>query len=293
MTFKTSWDDWTTDCGPRSSPLEARNGDVYLVVHHAVTRRVQDIIALSKPGGRQVSMSFAIGPTVAGVTSPVYCVGIVPEHMRPYTTAAPIDHAALTVEVANIDLTTTYPVAEDAKEWIAKIAAYMHHTYGMPLDRVHILSHQEVYARGLGSYPTACPGPDLQASLDQIVARAKVLATPKGRKRGMTTRYAMIGSGDGKGGPGTICALAGDVGYPCPGNFDEYVRGTVQGHDRAVEEFAVHGPPIWVTKDEWPKLRARYTTAPTAGKIVVDNSDIIRALDELPAAIEGARGKKV
>lgn len=180
MSFPTSWNDFTTptEYGPRPRPLEQRGGDVYFIVHHAVNRRVQDTIALSKPGGRRVSMTFAIGPTQAGVESPVYCVGVVPESMRPFTTASPLDQAAFTVEVSNLDLTADYPVAVAAKEWLAQIAAYMHRTFQMPLDRTHVLSHQEVHKRGFGSYPTACPGPDLQRSLDDIIDRAKFLATP-------------------------------------------------------------------------------------------------------------------
>lgn len=178
MTFLTSWNDYTTDCGIRPLQLENRGGDVYFIIHHAVNRVVQDTIALSKPGGKQVSMSFAIGPTTPGVEAPVYCVGVVPESRWPYTTASFLDKQALTVEVSNLDLGGSYPVAQAAKEWLAQIAAYMHTAYAMPLDRVHILSHQEVYARGYGSYATACPGGDLQASLDWIVNRAKQILTP-------------------------------------------------------------------------------------------------------------------
>lgn len=180
MSFPTSWNDFTTstEYGPRPRPLEQRGGDVYLLAHHAVNRVVQDTIALSKPGGRRVSETFAIGPTTAGVEAPVYCVGVVPESARPFTTASELDAAAFTVEVSNIDLTADYPVAAAAKEWLAQIAAYMHRTFQMPLDRAHVLSHQEVYRLGLGSYPTACPGPDLQRSLDDIVSRAIELVKP-------------------------------------------------------------------------------------------------------------------
>lgn len=172
FSFIPSWEDFTSDSGSRSMPLAYRGGDVYFVIHHAVNYRVQDTIALSKPGGKQVSMSFAIGPTVAGVASPVYCVYVVDESRRPYTTASWIDDQAITVEVSNLDMSANYPVAHEAKEWCALIAAWMHVQYGMPLDRWHVTSHQEVYARGWGSYATACPGPDLQAALDWIVARA-------------------------------------------------------------------------------------------------------------------------
>lgn len=270
MSFATSWDDWTSDSGSRPLPLAARGGDVYVIAHHAVNRVVQDTIALSKPGGRQVSMSFAIGPTVAGVEAPVYCVGVVPEDRRPYTTASSLDGAALTAEVSNLNLSADYPVAASAKEWLAQIAAYAHTDYGMPLDRVHVLDHQEVYARGYGSYPTACPGPDLHESMDFIVERAKDIVTPTlMRRSAMTTRFAMIGSGDGKGGAGTLVALAGDVGYPCPGNWDEYRRDPADGsdRDRAAVEFQIHGPVVWLTQQQWPEAKARYTTPPVVGTV--------------------------
>lgn len=194
MAFPASWSDWTSssEWDSRPVPLAQRGGDVYFIIHHAVNTRVQDTIALSKPGGRQVSMTWAIGPAYSGVTSPVYCVAIVPEEYRPFTTASSLDGAAVTVEVSNIDLSATYPVAQEAKEWCAQIAAYMHVTYGMPLNRTYILSHQEVYSRGYGSYATACPGPDLQSSLDWIVNRAIQIVnggSASGKKKTVTTLY--------------------------------------------------------------------------------------------------------
>lgn len=82
----------------------------------------------------------------------------------------------------------------------------------------------------------------------------------KVRKRNMTTRYALIGSSvNGDGGKGQVCALAGDVGSPCPGNWDEYVRpGTAS--DRATQEFQIHGPAIWLSKADWAVQKAKYTT---------------------------------
>lgn len=177
MAFPISWVDLTSDSDPRSVPLEQRGGDVYLLVHHAVNRVVQDSIAISKPGGRATSMNLAMGPTSPGVTSPIYCVLVVSFDRRAWTTASSIDDRGITVEVSNIDITASYPVAMEAKELLARTAAEMHKVYGMPLDRTHVLSHQEVYARGLGSYATACPGPDLQSAMDWIVARAKQITS--------------------------------------------------------------------------------------------------------------------
>lgn len=171
--FSSDWDAWTSDCAPRSQSLVSRGGDVYLVIHHAYALTIQQIISLFMPGGREVSANFAMGPTTAGAHSPIYCAATVPEEMRAYTTSSFIDGQALTVEVANINLNDPYPVAMAAKERLAHLAAYMHYAYLMPLDRHHVTSHQEVHARGWGSYPTACPGRDLQDALNWIVARAQ------------------------------------------------------------------------------------------------------------------------
>lgn len=176
MTYPVDWiDNVPTDQEARTQDLHRRNGDVYFIIHHSVTTRVQDTIATFK-SDREVSANFAIGPTVAGGDD-IKVVLTVPESRRAWTSASPLDDRALTTEVCDKALGGNYPISANAKEILAKIAAYMHAEYGMPLDRVHILTHQEVYARGYGSYATACAGPDMQASLDWIAARAVQLIT--------------------------------------------------------------------------------------------------------------------
>lgn len=306
MSFPTSWNNYTTDCGARPTPLGSRGGDVYLVVHHAVNRRVQDTIALSKPGGRLVSMSFAIGPTVAGVTSPVYCVGVVPEDKWPWTTGAPaLDRAALTAEVSNIDLTADYPVAQDAKEWLAQIAAYMAREFGMPLDRVHILSHQEAYARGWGSYPTACPGPDLQGTMDWIVDRAKQINTTNKRKKPpMSDAYLKASTlQGGKRVATTLLALAGGGGA----NWLEMTNDHPEGNanETAVQLFNMRGAGAMVVSDaRWDAIKKAYTTIPPLGSVSVESdpellaaqvatTDAVKALapkiDATTAAVKAPR----
>lgn len=172
MTFPVDWvDNVTTDQQARTRDLHDRGGDVYCIVHHSVTRRIQDTIATFW-SDREVSATWAIGPTVAG-SDDIKIALTVPENRRPWTTASSLDDKALTMEVCDQELGGNYPVSANAKEKIAQIVAYMHREYGMPMDRTHVLSHAEAYARGYGSYATACAGPDLNASLDGIVARAR------------------------------------------------------------------------------------------------------------------------
>lgn len=172
--YPVDWiDNVPTDQEARTQDLHLRKGDVYFIIHHSVTTRVQDTIATFK-SDREVSANFAIGPIVSGGDD-IKVVLTVPESRRAWTSASNLDDRALTTEVCDKALGGTYPISANAKEILAKIAAYMHAEYDMPLDRVHILTHQEVYARGYGSYATACAGPDMQASLDWIVGRAREL----------------------------------------------------------------------------------------------------------------------
>jgi len=179
MTFPVDWvDNVTTDQQARTKDLHDRGGDVYFIIHHSVTRKIQDTIATFW-SDREVSATWAIGPLVAG-SDDIKIALTVPENRRPWTTASSLDDKACTVEVCDKELGGSYPVSQNAKEKLAEIAAYMNQEYGMPLDRTHVLSHQEVYARGMGSYATACPGGDLQTSMDWIVARAREIRSNNG-----------------------------------------------------------------------------------------------------------------
>lgn len=172
MTFPVDWTDLIgDDQEARSRSLYSRNGDVYLVIHHAYNRTVYQTIETFKSPNRTVSAQFAFGPKTAGVDE-CFAVRTVVEDRRAYTTSSWIDDQAITVECSNLSLDAPYPVGQSVKRRLAELAAYMHTEYGMPLDRWHVTSHREVYARGWGSYATACPGDDLQAALDWIVAEA-------------------------------------------------------------------------------------------------------------------------
>lgn len=201
-----NWVDLTADTEPRTRPLTQRGGDVFFVIHHAYNRLIQDTIALSKPGGKTVTETFALGPAQIG--GPYYSALVVPWNThRPYTTASSIDDKAITTECSNLQLIPPYTVGDDALYFLAEVAAAMHVELGMPLDRWHVTCHVEVYQRGWGSYATACPGGHLHGALDWIVEQAIRIVAGEGRdttdrtkgSSTMTTFYARIRP-DGKGG---------------------------------------------------------------------------------------------
>lgn len=118
---------------------------------------------------------------------------------------------------------------------------------------------------------------------ERVFRRPIYSAIPTQQRRlDMTTRYAKIGSGDG--GVGTIVALAGDVGYPCPGNWQEYTRTVADGssNDRAAMEYLVHGSVVWIPAAQWAALQTSYTVggptvnAPETISLSEDDRDLLR-----------------
>lgn len=114
--------------------------------------------------------------------------------------------------------------------------------------------------------------------------------TVKTRSKSMTTRFVQIGTGGADFGKGALCALAGDVGYPCPGNFQEYVR--TGGRDRATYEFEIHGPAIPVAKADWDALKRAYTVGPSVvggGVSLAEvKAEADRVIANVPTAAENA-----
>lgn len=114
--------------------------------------------------------------------------------------------------------------------------------------------------------------------------------TVKARRKSMTTRFVQIGTGGTNFGKGALCALAGDVGYPCPGNFQEYVR---EGdRDRASYEFEVHGPAIPIEKADWDALKRAYTEGPSVvggGVSLAEvKAEADRVIAKVPTAADNA-----
>lgn len=162
-------DDWKA----RTTPLSGLRGDqIFCIAHHSYSRTIGSILATFKSKDRTVTANLAIGPEVAGVDD-YKCVETVPiDRGRAYTTSSSYDNVALTFEMANLSLDPPYPVGRSGKVIAAYVVAWLHVTYGMPIDRHHVTCHREVYERGWGSYPTTCPGDDLHDALDWICAAA-------------------------------------------------------------------------------------------------------------------------
>jgi N-acetyl-anhydromuramyl-L-alanine amidase AmpD len=134
-----------------------------LQIHHATTKSLSGLRSLMSPGGRRVSANGAMG-------TDGHLVRVVPEGMRAFTSATEYDARSITVEVCNTSLEPAWGISDACHERLARLAAEMHHQYGMPLDRKHVIGHREVP----GTYATACPGPSMR--LDWIVQRAREIA---------------------------------------------------------------------------------------------------------------------
>lgn len=97
----------------------------------------------------------------------------------------------------------------------------------------------------------------------------------------LTTRFQKIGTGSPVGMAGTVLALAGDLGYPGPGNWQEYVRANLNTpEDRAASEFLAHGSAVMIPAAQWEATKALYTQGGPANAApqTVNLSDADRAL---------------
>lgn len=135
-------------------------------IHHAVTTSLDAIISLSKPGGRTVSMTFAVKDHER--------VLVVPLDMRPFTSASRYDFRSWTVEAANMTLAPDYLLSDATYESLAIIAAWAH-LNGVPLTHgvPGLYEHKNLYQWFGASYATACAGPHF--SVQRVINRANEL----------------------------------------------------------------------------------------------------------------------
>ncbi|AVJ49771.1 lysin A [Microbacterium phage Lucky3] len=136
-----------------------------IIVHHWAGTSGGDT-ALMKPKGQNsrgdVSASYIL-------YNDGTLVGQVPEELSPWTTGS-ADWGSVTVETQNKRGAPNWDIDSRAKEKLAQLMADLSDRYGWGALRLgtNVRMHREFNA-------TACPGPDMVASLPSIVARANQL----------------------------------------------------------------------------------------------------------------------
>lgn len=150
-----------------SAQSNARSGPVVRFIwHHQAGTNDDGTIDAMVSGSRQVSATWTVSNT-GRVTS------VVPESRRPWTSASSADDGALTVECANSSGPPGYGISDASHEACARLAAYAHEAYGIPLQRATAangwrghMGHKELYGTEWGGYATACP---MNLDIDRIL----------------------------------------------------------------------------------------------------------------------------
>lgn len=162
-----------------------------LIVHHWAGTAGGDT-ALMKPKGQNsrgdVSASYIL-------YSDGRLIGQVSEDLSPWTTGS-ADWGSITVETQNAANGGNWPIDQRAKDKLAQLMADLsdRHGWGELKLGTNVRMHREFYA-------TACPGPDMVASLPAIIAKANQLR--KGGSGG--------GGGTPSGSTGTYTVAKGDT----------------------------------------------------------------------------------
>ena len=128
-------------------------------------------------------------------------IGQVPEEYRPWTTGPTGDAGSITVETQNTAVGGNWPVSAAAKEKLAQLLADLSKRYGWGtlVRGKNVRVHQEFAA-------TACPGPDLIASLDSIIARANQILSSSGTPAPAPSGTYTVVKGD------TLSGIGGKLG---------------------------------------------------------------------------------
>lgn len=231
-------------------------------IHHAVTTSLQAIIDLSKPGGREVSMTLAVKDHER--------VLVVPIESRPYTSASKFDLRSVTVEAANQTMAPDYLLSDATYDSLSIIGAHLARDYGVPL-RIGVpgvYEHKNLYQWFEASYPTACAGPhfNTQRVINGSVAYLAGAASKPERRNTMTTLY-VITKDDKRPAATTPAsnferwALAGD------GRGDGAWLETAD-LNLANDWSVAHGRHVWLTKATYDSFRAAYTSGqPVSGGV--------------------------
>ncbi|WNM67997.1 endolysin [Microbacterium phage SirVictor] len=167
-----------------------------IIVHHWAGTSGGDT-ALMKPKGQNsrgdVSASYIL-------YNDGTLVGQVPEELSPWTTGS-ADWGSVTVETQNKRGAPNWDIDSRAKEKLAQLMADLSDRYGWGELRLgtNVRMHREFNA-------TACPGPDMVASLPSIVARANQLRKGGGGSTPTPGGTYTVAKGD------TLSGIAGKYG---------------------------------------------------------------------------------
>lgn len=244
-----------SESSPRNAAIDT------LQIHHSTTLSYAALRSLMDPGGRTVSAN--------GGGTPDGKIGeVVRLDRRAFTSASSFDNRCLTVEQCNVTLHPTWGIAESARVRLARLAVGMY--------RAGLLKHLGRGAGGIighsevpGTYPTACPGPDMHLDHISALAQAFYAAGDTGKAGGGTTVAAppplplwarldkeitdmlfllKINDGESRYGGGTLYAVTG------PGYW--YEVKTAEAANNLAKRF---GDAANVTYIEWEAAkRAAY-----------------------------------
>ena len=147
-------------------------------------------------GSKEVSATYTVDNKDYNGRGWARITGVVPEHLRAWTSSSYADEGALTVEVCNATGDPEWAIADVTHEACARIAAYALTAYGVPLQRASHdngtyghLGHNEVQGMFGDSYSTACP---MHVDIDRIIARATQLATGEWRRHVRRSRPNLL-----------------------------------------------------------------------------------------------------
>ena len=138
-----------------------------IILHHCASTSLAGVLSMMATGSREVSANYVIG-------SGGEIVGVVPEEFRAWTSSSSSwDGRAITFEIVNETGAPEWRISDLAFAAVASMLADLSARYGIPLSRETVVTHQELYNIHGASYATACPGPYLQARIDQLIELAR------------------------------------------------------------------------------------------------------------------------
>lgn len=173
-----------------------RSGKVdRIILHHCASTSIFAVLDMMKYGTREVSANYVIG-------NEGQIVGVVPEEYRAWTSgSAAWDGRAITFEIVNETAGPEWRISAKAFDAVARMLADLSTRYRIVLSRNTVITHQELYTNYGASYPTACPGPYLQARIDELIALAKKymkLPAAKATNRSISMLGMFCGDGEGR-----------------------------------------------------------------------------------------------